>query len=228
MRSPRPGWTDAKRPPDPPAGGEDLLDTARAISSSGPAVLLAGTAEDGSLVRLAVTAGKVGRPQREEAATFSRQALGTWRRDSLFDYGIKGLDEGVFHRTTRELGCTALPDGPTIVISDTALRSYPPTLLRAVIGAASVRDDPAGLSRPMAAAPSLTWLAAARRLPSLGDGASRGLDARRTGGREHDGVRRRPLPGRLPGARRPARPARGASGRPGRRVAGDLSSPTAA
>lgn len=164
------GWTDAKRPPDPPTGGEDLLDTARAISSTGPAVLMAGTAEDGSLVRLAVTAGKVGRPQREEAATFSRQALESWRRDSLYDYGIKGLDEGVFDRTTKELGWTALPDGPTIVISDTALRSYPPTLLRAVKGAASVRDDPAGLSRPLAAAPSLTWLAAARRLPSLGDG----------------------------------------------------------
>jgi N-terminal domain of anti-restriction factor ArdC len=62
-----PRWDEAPLPAPSPVAVGDTAAIARAISSSGLSVVQAGFDEDGRLVRLATTAGELGRPVRELA-----------------------------------------------------------------------------------------------------------------------------------------------------------------
>lgn len=160
-----PGWLDAKTPPASIDDPEKLMALAREVSLEGTAVMLAGLDADGALVRMTVEDGVVGAPVREPVIAFSKTELDRWRREDLYDYGLVRLDEEILDRTTAGLRWSSLPSGRFLIVADTRLRSLPPTLFMK-----PGRVDPAGLSLATAAAPSLSWLAAARRMTSLGDG----------------------------------------------------------
>src|SRR3546814_18638104 len=79
-----------------------------------------------------------------------------WAKDFPFDYGIDEDSANLFYTTTADLRFSSLPQGPTVLVTETGLQSFPPNLL-------FVDDGFAGRSRPMAAAPSLAWLGEARK-----------------------------------------------------------------
>jgi hypothetical protein len=139
---------------------EAPAEAAQEISLHGINVVLAGLGPQG-LVRVSTVKGTHGEPRLETEETFSIERLSTWRNRYPHAYG--GTDEvNVFFTSTERLGLTELPPRAVIVAS-TDLQVLPPNLLR-------VNDDLAGWDRPLASAPSLGWLRAARRHPFGGDG----------------------------------------------------------
>ncbi|MET1111291.1 MAG: CHAT domain-containing protein, partial [Allosphingosinicella sp.] len=64
---------------------------------------------------------------------------------------------------TANLRFSELPPGPVVLVADAGFQTFPPNLLY-------VDDEFAGRTRPMAAAPSLAWLGAARKAGDIGDG----------------------------------------------------------
>lgn len=139
---------------------EDPAEAAREISLHGISVVLAGLGPRG-LVRISTVEGMHDEPRLEAEETFSIERLSTWRARYPHAYG-DAREVNVFFTTTEGLGLTELPPRAVIVAS-TDLQVLPPNLLR-------VDDDLAGWNRPLAAAPSLAWLQAARRHPFGGDG----------------------------------------------------------
>lgn len=158
-----PGWDGARVPPPIPIDATEPADTARAMSSAGTAVIVAGFARDGSLVRVATTNGVTEPAVREDRSLFARDRFDAWRARFPYDYGMDESFANRFFVTTQSLRFAALPPGPTVLIADTKLSSFPPNLLR-------IGNGFAGLEQPMAAAPSLSWLKAARAHGNAGDG----------------------------------------------------------
>jgi len=165
-----PGWTDAKAPPAAPGDEKSVADALRRICANGTAVLLSGFAEDGTLISIDAVGGKIGTPVREDTRLFSRVLLDEWSRDYPFLYGADDRPANAFLTTTEKLRLSSLPAGPLLLIRDSRMASFPPSLLRAGPHGSGAITPFAGAHRPVSSAPSVLWLDAAMRCKSSGDG----------------------------------------------------------
>ena len=158
-----PDWDEAAIPPSLPAKLEDTARIATEFSKAGISVVQAGFDENGRLVRVAAVDGILQPVIREEDAIFSELRLREWSKKYPFDYGIKETTANLFYTTTADLRFSTLPEGPTLLVAEAGLQTFPPNLL-------FVDEEFAGRRRPMAAAPSLAWLDGARKTGAIGDG----------------------------------------------------------
>jgi Tfp pilus assembly protein PilF len=147
-----PGWETTARPAPAITAVSEPAAIAKQISKDGLSIVLAGINDDGHVVQITVAAGELGAVQREDVSV---QRIRAWTREFPYRYGIDESTPNLFHISTEGLGVAALPEGRVVLIWDTELQPLPPNLLR-------IGDAFAGHTRPMAAAPSLSWLAAAR------------------------------------------------------------------
>lgn len=150
-----PGWETTARPPPPIGNTGQPAEIAKSISAEGVAVLLAGLNEDGQLVSVVSEAGHLDSARCEGKETFSSEQFKFWTEDFPYRYGIDEVTPNLFYTSTENLRISALPEGRVLVVMDTKLGELPPNMLR-------IGDEFAGERRAMAAAPSLSWVAAAR------------------------------------------------------------------
>jgi hypothetical protein len=158
-----PGWDEAAKPPPAPNRVNEPAGIACSISREDLSVVQAGFDAFGRLVWVSAIGGSLEAPVREPTDVMLEERLRRWAVDYPYAYGTDETTANLFYTTTRELRLSSLPSGPVIVIADAALQSFPPNLFY-------VDDEFAGRTRPMAAAPSLAWLQAARAKGAIGDG----------------------------------------------------------
>jgi hypothetical protein len=137
---------------------ETPYDRVTEISASGYRVVCLGLSERGALVRVNVVSGGVEEVIVEAKETFSAQALEEWSDRFPYEYAYTN-DPNAFWTSTDELGLTLEGALPTIFIMDTTLQQLPPNLIR-------IGETFAGRIMPIASAPSISWLSAARKLRS--------------------------------------------------------------
>jgi hypothetical protein len=150
-------------PPPPPRSADEPRAIARDLSSTGVSVVQAGWDNKGRMVRLNTVGGAVARAVREPEELIKREKFREWSTVFPYAYGIDEITQNLFYTTTQELRFSELPAGPVVVVSDVDFQAFPPNLLY-------VDDEFAGRTRPIAAAPSLAWLASARTKGPIGDG----------------------------------------------------------
>ncbi|MHB8271991.1 CHAT domain-containing protein [Bradyrhizobium sp.] len=158
-----PGWDEAAAPPPLPSRIEEPAEIACSISQDGISVVQIGFDARGHLVRLTTTNGELRPPVRETDDVFHRERFGRWASDYPYAYGIDESTANLFYTTTADLRLSGLPEGPVIVVADASVQPFPPNIFY-------VDDEFAGRTRPIAAAPSLGWLRAARSIGMIGDG----------------------------------------------------------
>lgn len=158
-----PGWDEAAIPVPPPAALGETVEIARSISRAGISVVQVGFDEDGRLVRLSTTKGRVGQAVREPDDIILEERLKQWRIKFPFSYGLDEDTSNLFYTTTADLRLSELPNGPVIISADASFQAFPPNLL-------FIDDNFAGRTRPMAAVPSLAWLGRAREARYIGNG----------------------------------------------------------
>lgn len=158
-----PNWDEAATPPPPPETIAEPGFQARALSLRGASIVLTGIDASGSLVRQFAIGGELEPAVREKRELFHGARLRAWSSHYPFDYGTDETTANLFHVTTDDLRLETLPEGPIILIADSEMHSFPPNLLREGYGFA-------GAGRPVAAAPSLAWLAGADAIGAIGDG----------------------------------------------------------
>ena len=156
-----PGSDSAPAPPESLSRVRSAARTICDISESGINVVQAAFDRDGTLVRTSTVEGLIQPPVRELAEVFSLDQLRAWSRRYPYSYAHDA--QNVFYTTTERLCFSDLPIGPTVLIPDTQLQAFPPNLLY-------VNGEFAGRRQPMASAPSVAWLAAARPMGLIGDG----------------------------------------------------------
>jgi hypothetical protein len=158
-----PGQASVAAPPSAPTTISVPSTLAKELSLAGVSVVMAGLDSDWRLVRLTATAGRIGDLVREEESVFSSARLQSWAEEFPYRYGIDDTTFNMFYTSTEGIGLSDLPNGRVVLVADTVLQQVPPNLLL-------VDRDLAGRSRPMAAAPSLSWLAVARGRAGGGNG----------------------------------------------------------
>jgi hypothetical protein len=135
-------------------------DAARELSLSGISVVTLALGE-GGLVRTAVTGGVPDAVTIESFDMFSTTRFDGWKDEYPYAYRDPS-NPNAFYTSTAGLGVSALPER-AVVIASTDMQVFPPNLL-------NVDDELAGYRHRLAAAPSLTWLLAARQNAFAGDG----------------------------------------------------------
>jgi CHAT domain-containing protein len=158
-----PGWDEAAIPPPLPVRIEEPAEIACSISLGGLSVVQIGLDVRGHLVRMAAVSGQLRPPIREADDVFNLEHFGRWASDYPYGYGIDESTANLFYTTTADLRLSDLPEGPVIIVADASVQPFPPNIFY-------VDDDFAGRTRPIAAAPSLGWLRAARSIGLIGDG----------------------------------------------------------
>jgi hypothetical protein len=116
--------------------------------------VFAGIDVNGLLVRVTAAAGMLGPAIREDEDVFSERRLTLWSQRFPFRYGMDEKAFNLFLTSTEGLGMTSLPPR-AVLLASADLQYWPPNLIR-------IGDEFAGQSRRLAAAPSATWLQAAR------------------------------------------------------------------
>lgn len=159
---PAPGWQVTSKPLPPLQKIEDTADFAKALSQEGISVVLLGIDADHRLTRVDWVKGHVS-VTSEPGDVFSVVDFRGWTDEFPFRYGIDEKTPNLFYITTEQLRVSALPDGAVVVVADADLQQLPTNIIR-------INDDFAGQKRPMASAPSLSWLKAARMNPSKTNG----------------------------------------------------------
>jgi hypothetical protein len=158
-----PEWDEAPEPPPPPEIIEEAADIARSISSDGFSIVQAGFDSCGRLVRVSTVDGHMEAPLRERADVILAKRFAIWSKKYPYAYGIDGESFNLFYTTTADLRLSSLPEGPVVIVADVRFQLFPPNLIY-------VDEEFAGRTRPMASAPSLAWLQAARSKGMIGDG----------------------------------------------------------
>lgn len=158
-----PGWDEAAEPAPAPDRIEEPAEIAGAISQDGLSIIQLGFDASGHVVRVAAVDGQLQLPLREPDEIFNLERFGRWSSEYPYAYGIDEDTANLFYTTTADLRLSALPDGPVIVVADASIQPFPPNLFY-------VDNEFAGRTRPIAAAPSLAWLRAARAKGPIGDG----------------------------------------------------------
>lgn len=159
---PAPGWKVTSKPLPMIADMEEPAAIAKALSLNGTSVILLGSDAEKHVSHVLWHEGG-GSVRRESADTFSLKDFRNWSEDFPYRYGIDDETPNLFYTSTENLRLTNLPAGPIVVVADTELQQLPCSILR-------VGDEFAGESRPVASAPSLSWLRAARDNPAPTDG----------------------------------------------------------
>jgi hypothetical protein len=151
---PLPGAANARRDWIPPTIDASGKLAAELSTSMDLPIVLIGVDADGRLIRSIAEHGMVRPPLRESLEVFSENRLRQWSQEFPFRYGVDEETFNLFHTTTEGLGIGDLPPRAVLVTSAN-IQHWTPNLIR--IGA-----EFAGQTRRLAAAPSLTWLKAAR------------------------------------------------------------------
>lgn len=159
---PAPGWKITSRPLPKIADIEHPAAIAEALSLSGTSVVLLGSDAEKHISHVHWENGG-GSVWKEPADVFSLQDFRIWSEKFPYEYGIDDDTPNLFYTSTESLRLSSLPAGPIVVVADTELQQFPCNILR-------VGDEFAGESRPMASAPSLSWLEATRDNPAQTDG----------------------------------------------------------
>jgi hypothetical protein len=138
---------------------EITAERAAEISRLGICVVFLGLAESGRLVRVNVEDGRLEDVVREDENVFSGRKLQEWARQ--FPYGYAAVEDpmNLFYVSTDGLGLSLAPSTATVLVMDNSLQELPPNLVR-------IGNDFAGRMVPMASAPSMSWMWAARRSPA--------------------------------------------------------------
>jgi hypothetical protein len=142
-----------------PSSIEEPGETAKEISRDGISVHLLGLAESNRVARVTAEAGELTDTVYEPVGIFSKDALDAWSKQFPYRYGFNSDEPNIFYNSMRELGLTAAPSIPALLITDVALQQLPPNLLMA-------SGEFMGSTVPMAAAPSLSWLKDVRARPA--------------------------------------------------------------
>ncbi|MCR0983132.1 CHAT domain-containing tetratricopeptide repeat protein [Roseomonas populi] len=150
-----PGWETRARPAPSLTSVPEAIQIAESISTGGTAVMLAAMDSFGKLVAVQVRDGQAHPPREVGGETFSTEALEGWAKDYPRRYGLDDSTPNLFYVSTEGLGLPPLAPGPVTLVTDVALQQVPPNVFRE-------GEHLAGEVRPMAAAPSLSWLRAAR------------------------------------------------------------------
>lgn len=130
------------------------------IASQELAVVLLGRANNG-LTRV-VFAGESVSAAVETGEVFSNQAFAEWATKYPYAYQDPKRDTAQeFYVSTERLGLSGLP-GRSVIVASADLLGFPPSLFQ-------VDHQLAGYTHRLAMAPSLEWLAAARKAPAPGD-----------------------------------------------------------
>ncbi|MGY3404033.1 hypothetical protein ACVWZV_000146 [Bradyrhizobium sp. GM5.1] len=159
---PAPGWQITSKPLPGLEKIEDAADIARGVSQEGISVVLLGTDTEQRLTRIDWVDGHES-VTKEASDVFSVSDYRDWTSEFPFRYGIDEKTVNLFYNTTDRLRVTDMPDGPVVVVADAELQQLPSNIIR-------IGDDFAGQKRPMASAPSLFWLKAARANPPATNG----------------------------------------------------------
>lgn len=145
--------------PAQPDALESPFAAAEQIARDGLGVVLLGIDEDSRLVRVCVEAeGARNSVEGEADDVFSNKSFREWSATFPYGYGSEEFEEdkgNMFLNSMRHIGVSALPPERSVMIMDTALQTLPPNLIK-------VGDEFASKDRPVALAPSLSWLSAAR------------------------------------------------------------------
>lgn len=158
-----PGWDEAAEPPPAPKRIDEPAEIACSISREGLSVVQAGFDALGRLVRVSAVDGRLSVPVREPDDVMHEERLIRWAKKFPYAYGVDETTTNLFYTTTADLRLSSLPEGPVVIVADAGLQTFPPNLFY-------VGEEFAGRTRPMAAAPSLAWLKAARAKGMIGDG----------------------------------------------------------
>lgn len=158
-----PEWDETPEPAPPPQKIDEVAEIACAISREGLSVVQAGFDSSGRLVRVSSVEGHMETPLREPDNLILAERFTIWSEKYPYAYGIDGDSVNQFYTTTADLRLSSLPPGPVVIVADVRFQPFPPNLL-------FVDEEFAGRTRPMAMAPSLSWLQAARAKGMIGDG----------------------------------------------------------
>jgi CHAT domain-containing protein len=119
-----------------------------------------GLDDDQRLVRVTAHDGQVELPVRESADVFSSAAFERWSQQYPYRYAYLDTAEAIASNEARvsvmQLGLGEIRCVPTMVVPAVGLAAFPANLL-------FLNDDFAGRQMPMAAVPSLSWLARSRQ-----------------------------------------------------------------
>lgn len=159
---PAPGWKVTSKPLPMIADIEEPAAIAKALSLKGTSVMLLGSDAEKHVSHVLWHEGGSS-VWREPTDAFSLKDFRSWSEDFPYRYGIDDETPNLFYTSTENLRLTSLPAGPIVVVADTGLQQLPCNILR-------VGEEFAGESRPVASAPSLSWLKAARDNPAQTDG----------------------------------------------------------
>jgi hypothetical protein len=165
-----PGWHTIARPPALLAEIGSPATYARALSKKGLQVLMLAIDGQHRLVRLLARAGKLNRACIE--SRFAHAAFAEWRKRFPYGYGelVEQKDRRIdtdklneLYISTEGMQLSDITEEPLVVCADVSLQIWPATLMR-------IGDQFLGKRQPVAAIPSLSWLAVARQrtLPSPG------------------------------------------------------------
>ncbi|WP_348635254.1 CHAT domain-containing protein [Rhizobium sp. PvP099] len=157
---PAPGWKVTSKPLCMVTGIDEPAAIAKSLSLEGFSVILLGADAKKHLTHVQWRGGE---GSIEPVDAFSVTDFRAWSENLPYEYGIDDETPNLFYTTTESLRLTCLPAGPIVVVADTELQQLPCNILR-------VGDGFAGESHPMASAPSLSWLKAARENPAETDG----------------------------------------------------------
>ncbi|TAY29959.1 CHAT domain-containing protein (plasmid) [Rhizobium ruizarguesonis] len=157
---PAPGWKVTSKPLAMISSVDEPAAIAKALSLNGVSVVLLGSSARKHLIHVQWREGD-GSIESEDA--FSVGDFRAWSEYFPYDYGTDDETPNLFYTSTESLRLTSLPAGPILVVADTELQQLPCNILR-------VGDEFAGENHPMASAPSLSWLKAARENPAQTDG----------------------------------------------------------
>lgn len=130
------------------------------IASADLAVVMLGSAGN-ALTRVVFSDGTVAAAVEPENV-FSTQAYAEWGTQYPYAYQDPRRDTSQeFFLSTERLGLSSLP-GRSVIVASADLLGFPPSLFQ-------VDHQLAGYTHRLAMAPSLAWLAAARKAPAPGD-----------------------------------------------------------
>jgi hypothetical protein len=151
-----PGWEVIAAPAPSPQTISAPAATACEVSKLGLSLLIAGFENEGRLVSVFASNGTLSPVMIQDGTGLSLERLTSWGQDLPYRYGVDESNPNLFLMSTEGFEVPELPSGRILLVSDTRLQQFPPNLLR-------VGGQFAGTTRPMAAAPSLSWLKAARQ-----------------------------------------------------------------
>ncbi|SDG17508.1 CHAT domain-containing protein [Thalassobaculum litoreum] len=158
-----PSWDEAATPPPRPTIVSEVGESARRISEKGISVVQLGWDARGRMVRLYSSEGSIGPAEREPSELISEERYNEWKERFPYAYGVEDDDPNIFYTSTMGLQISPLPSGPIVIVGDVDFQSFPVNLLFS-------NNNFAGRMHPIAAAPSLSWLAHAVQIEAIGDG----------------------------------------------------------